>query len=760
MSLTAGNLLELIGADETDHFAVGVAHDAKPTPLHQVDAAINALPKTSNLYFSINPTTSRSTKGTEEQTSRWLALNADLDGEENKLGTIENCEQVMADLSGILGVGPTAVIYSGHGIQPVWSLEDTGALTNDEQQALLKRWGRLVQRVASHRGSADSVFNLDRLHRAPGTMNVKRVPHVEAFAVASGGAPIGADRLVEILNDYDIPETETVETGEAERAGVWTFADKTCGYVASMVSGWETDEPTTSRHAWMLSQCVRLNAAHRYGCISEADHGAAFDVLRSRFLQLLKQAPARSPQPANELGAAWLAAVARVEVKTQEALAGELGNHPHREDIADAIYDTTVELRYIRDLARAQMLSPDAVLLAALAFVLSATRYDITIPAFINSRAVLNFYAGLVGDSGVGKTGAYTVALEMFSIAAKALVPIRNPSSGEGIAAMFREAKPAAAIKAEQEENPTRSVDPEQWVTHNVLSLVDEITELAAQGGRSGSTLLSNLRKAFSGVELGSWAADSTRRRSVPAKMYRFCMVVGVQFATADLLLREEGEGTPQRFAWAPATDPNASLDVEHPGRSPFLSWTPPRGIGPGEITYPEQVRGIVRLGQLRRARHEPDAPDGHITLVRLKVAAALAVLHGTTVVDEQMWMISGLVMENSNRVLAEMKAHGAKANESAAKARGKTIAVTQEATARSHLERIKNRVVKYVIAAGTEGLTISQIRKKLPQDKKAAPAAIDLAIEGGYVVKEMREKLNRPDADKVAHFIAGKTKL
>jgi hypothetical protein len=105
------------------------------------------------------------------------------------------------------------------------------------------------------------------------------------------------------------------------------------------------------------------------------------------------------------------------------------------------------------------------------------------------------------------------------------------------------------------------------------------------------------------------------------------------------------------------------------------------------------------------------------------------------------------------------MRAHGAKANESAAKARGETIAQTQESTARATLERIKKRAVKYIVAAGAKGLTRSETSSKLGRDKKYTKDAIQLALEGGYIAEVKREKTGKPLAEKVTHYIAGETK-
>jgi hypothetical protein len=63
-----------------------------------------------------------------------------------------------------------------------------------------------------------------------------------------------------------------------------------------MVAGWATDTPT-ARHPWLVGQAVRLAAAHRIGCITEADHATAGRALVARFRGLLKANPARKETP-------------------------------------------------------------------------------------------------------------------------------------------------------------------------------------------------------------------------------------------------------------------------------------------------------------------------------------------------------------------------------------------------------------------------------------------------------------------------------
>jgi hypothetical protein len=105
-------------------------------------------------------------------------LYADLDVKPGGLASWDAAHQVIDTLAGMLGVGPVAVVNSGHGLQPHWALERSDATDWPDEtdprwadaQALWRRWGRLVASVAEKYGGAvDSVYDLSRVLRAPGT---------------------------------------------------------------------------------------------------------------------------------------------------------------------------------------------------------------------------------------------------------------------------------------------------------------------------------------------------------------------------------------------------------------------------------------------------------------------------------------------------------------------------------------------------------------------------------------------------------------
>jgi len=89
------------------------------------------------------------------------------------------------------GAVPTFVVDSGHGLQPYWcfnelQLFETDA-DRDEMQKLSWRWGQWLIELGKRAGWAvDSVHDLPRMMRVPGTMNYKAEP-VAVTVIREGG---------------------------------------------------------------------------------------------------------------------------------------------------------------------------------------------------------------------------------------------------------------------------------------------------------------------------------------------------------------------------------------------------------------------------------------------------------------------------------------------------------------------------------------------------------------------------------------------
>lgn len=144
----------------------------------EVPARVEQLRPDHDLWFSLNdfpPGKSRSAV----HVRRWISFMVDIDFAPDKMRTCDLAEQLLVGLSERL-TPPTAVIESGHGLQPIWAIRNSLAWTGQsdsrrrQAQDLLAGVKNLVDELARELGgSCDSVFDLARFARAPGTTNFK-----------------------------------------------------------------------------------------------------------------------------------------------------------------------------------------------------------------------------------------------------------------------------------------------------------------------------------------------------------------------------------------------------------------------------------------------------------------------------------------------------------------------------------------------------------------------------------------------------------
>ena len=143
----------------------------------------------------------------------------------------------------------------------------------------------------------------------------------------------------------------------------------------------------------------------------------------------------------------------------------------------------------------------------------------------------------------------------------------------------------------------------------------------------------------------------------IPEHSYRLCLTVGIQPARASILLDAHDAGTPQRFIWLPITDPDFP-DVEPPEPEPLdrtsigSGWEP---MGVTEIQLPPEAEQFVRDNRRKVVRGN-GSDNKHLTLCRIKVAVALALLHGHRNVTSEFWEMSEEVMKVSEATLAGVR--------------------------------------------------------------------------------------------------------
>lgn len=388
--------------------------------------------------------------------------------------------------------------------------------------------------------------------------------------------------------------------------------------------------------------------------------------------------------------------------------------------MTDAFWAARPVLQRVLTLARARGVGPWAVLGAAMARAIATIPPEITLPGIVGSRMSLNLFVALVGPSGGGKGAAEATALEAFTLPHVDIVAL---GSGEGVSRTFR---PIG----------TKPDDPNP-VTKAIFSAA-EIDTVAAIASRQGSTLSAELRKLYSGEQLGFANAGKETRNIVAAGSYRACLTIGVQPLRSHTLLGASDGGLPQRFVWLPVSDPDAPDEPPaDPGKWKINrpSWL--RAVGTTvDLIVPDAATKAIRTHRLAVLREDPnvDPLDGHALLTRLKVAAALMALEGRTVVSDADWKLAGYVMDVSNYTRERCQRALVEQSRNANIAKALSLADRDEIISDRKLQRCKDGVLR-TLSRTPGGRTVphNQLRRSLKSDVRDYfdAATTDLIAEG-----------------------------
>lgn len=403
-------------------------------------------------------------------------------------------------------------------------------------------------------------------------------------------------------------------------------------------------------------------------------------------------------------------------------------------------------LRDIKKFASAGMSNPWALLGWTMARALTTVPYTVLLPPLVHeAEASLNFFCALVGPSGAGKTASGRASARL--VAFEGCPQRENIGSGEGIVQAFLMSAPNPAGTGPRVLVRDPSVNA-------VLLGLDEATALGQLGTRTGSTLVSTLRSAWAGESLGSLNATASLNRRLDADTYRICLVAGVQPALADALLGDAAGGTPQRFIWMPTIDPTVQLPtssqehmVKH-YKTPVVDFAAegvfdPENLDQGKYVYVcERAASDVRLLNLYKIQGKESASnplEGHSMLTRLKAAAGLSlILNHELKITEEIWELSGVLMQVSNRT-RDYAAEGSLAEKQrVAIERGDLKGVEQNAAAisaqASHLTTVRNKVLKALASSETGLIDLTSLNQKVLSsrdrklDRDAGYAPWDLA--------------------------------
>ena len=341
----SGLLIDVLGFTSTEFVSLGYGdvkggfHTAVMTPADAIEAATQ-LPPNANCYFGVNPIAGparrNAGRGAESAVIRLAALWVDVDVKPGACPNLDIAKAIIAELGIILGTKPSVIVESGGGLHAYWPVSDGGIHNgNMAVRGLLKRWGRLVASVAERFNvKLDSVYDLPRMLRLPGSLNNKTNEPRPVTAHLENGGPVAMAEIAERLDEVGIltHEDDTVDDSKVlSPPADWRWADKTCAYVATMIAGFPNDTPKGGRNPWLLSQKVRLALAYRLGCITEQDHRQAHVALEARFTKMCESREFGEPRDVKkfEFRDTSNCAIRKAARKNDGQARRELGNHTH-----------------------------------------------------------------------------------------------------------------------------------------------------------------------------------------------------------------------------------------------------------------------------------------------------------------------------------------------------------------------------------------------------------------------------------------------
>lgn len=396
----------------------------------------------------------------------------------------------------------------------------------------------------------------------------------------------------------------------------------------------------------------------------------------------------------------------------------------------DAIFDDAEaqfwqsrdSLAAIYSASLARMCAPWAVLAHCAARALCQVRPTATLPPLIGGPGSLNWFGIVVAPSGGGKSAAEDVARELIDVP----IELRSLGSGEGFLESYM--KPADKETGE----PAGQYE-------SIMFVCDESDTISALNSRTGSTLLSTLRTAWTGRTL-SFGYRGRTGQKLSNHGYRATLVMAVQPTRAGWILGDAGGGTPQRFNWFPGTDRRISLEAwSNRQLAPLLlpSWREWEYDTP--LTIPNPARDMVLEARVKSARGDLDALDGHALFCRLKFAYALTVLDGRAAMTEDDWHLSGIAARVSTQTREWVAATVASDTYTEAEERGRLMGVSSAASDDEKAHRAAGRTKRIgglVLTRLADGpMTDGALRRSLAsRDRPWLPNVLQALQAGGLV--------------------------
>ncbi len=377
-------------------------------------------------------------------------------------------------------------------------------------------------------------------------------------------------------------------------------------------------------------------------------------------------------------------------------------------------WSATEQLKLIYRWARASYVAPWALLVSVLCRVIATTGPHVMLPG-PPAPASLNMGVVLVGRSGSGKGVTDKLGRHIWP----ADIHEEGLGSGQGIAELFKEQK-----------NPEDRID-------RALITVSEIDHLAALNAGQGNNTRAAIKAALTGDRLGSKGASAATTRAVPADSYRLGLSISAQFGHCGVLLDDVSGGTPQRPVWIQVTDPDMPEEPGPPPDRVLDTALPPWALSGDQmlIQYgPPEIREYIHAGLLANGRGDGDAIDGHRTLTRLKVAAALAIIDHRSVVSALDWELSEVFMVKSDETRNAVLEYDRRAARERVRSKAIARAAGEDFYDASRLETVKRSILR-MLERDSE-LTEGDLRRRLGRKEKRElfDQAVALLVSEGIV--------------------------
>lgn len=546
----------------------------------------------------------------------------------------------------------------------------------------------------------------------------------------------------DIPNVAELPElpyawqqalTKVVEPLNAERE------HNTRGFFDDTPAGLDIDGyvrngiPIGSQNETLSRVCASM-AARGY---TEAE---AFNTW-SAILAASPSAEGRELWTANDFAPMWRSAYRKFyRAPTQATTTNAADADNELETINSTFWFERPELTIVFEWALSKVISPWALLAAVLAKLIGNTPASVTLP----DRGSLNQFFAIVGNSGKGKSRSHKVADMLLQLPepdnfSDGPVPVSLIGSGEGFIEMYG-SRNATTKKIEWARDD-----------HAVMFRVDDVDGWAAQGGRSGSTLVSQLLQAWTAGPLGFGYKNGF---VVPEGEYRCVITVGVQPGRGGTLLSQEqiDAGTPQRFLWLPASYP--SMPDESPETPEPLQVNTVSCYNDIELGVATAVTDEIDRKLRENIRNDDHADvDGHASFAKLKLAASLALLNNRLGVSVDDWRLAGTIQRVSDITRQSVLTQLAEASHKKAESRGRHNARMNEATA-TYVEDATLECEKWILrqlASAGKSVERRELHQSTGKYRSVFRSTLDAMVGDGVVMQQSgpngKKMLSLPNA-------------